>query len=346
MSGAATEPAGHDPSGAPDPPAADRAPVLDVVANAVPPGDAVPGWAAASPARRVATLARLTVVAAWRQDPFAKAAQSAFWQTLSLPPLLLGLLGCVGYLGDWVGAPLVQRLRDEILTFADTVFTHQVVVDIIRPTVADTLSQGKAEVASLGFVLSLWAGSSAVSCYVDAITAAYGQKAVRHEVWQRLFALLLYLAGLVVAVVTLPLLALGPDVLPRLVPAAHRAAAEQVVGASYYPVVGLLLLLTLTTLYKLAPPHKLPWHRGLPGAVAAMVLFLVASVGLRGYIGWIGSTGYTYGALATPIAFLLFAFFAGLATVLGAHLNATVQRLWPAKAVRRWRRLLRAARGL
>ncbi|GAA3518150.1 hypothetical protein GCM10022220_68190 [Actinocatenispora rupis] len=291
-------------------------------------------------------MLRLTVVAAWRQDPFAKAAQSAFWLTLSLPPLLLGLLGCVGYLGDWVGAPLVEELRDEILTFANAVFTHQVVVDIIRPTVADTLSHGKAEVASLGFVLSLWAGSSAMSCYVDAITAAYGQKSVRHEVWQRLFALLLNLAGLIVAVVTLPLLALGPDVLPRLVPVAHRQGVEDIVGASYYPVVGLLLILALTTLYKLAPPHKLPWHRGLPGAVTAMASFLVASIGLRAYIGWIGSTGYTYGALATPIAFLLFAFFAGLATVLGAHLNATVQRLWPAKTVRWSRRLLRRARGL
>jgi len=31
--------------------------------------------------------------------------------------------------------------------------------------------------------------------------------------------------------------------------------------------------------------------------------------GLRVYLRWITSTGYTYGALSTPIAFLLFAFF-------------------------------------
>ena len=45
---------------------------------------------------------------------------------------------------------------------------------------------------------------------------------------------------------------------------------------------------------------------------------------------WITSTGYTYGALATPIAFLLFAFFLGFAIMIGAELNAAIQEEWPA----------------
>ena len=51
-------------------------------------------------------------------------------------------------------------------------------------------------------------------------------------------------------------------------------------------------------------------------------MFLVATLGLRVYLTWITATGYTYGALATPIAFLLFAFFLGFAIMLGAELNA------------------------
>ena len=51
-------------------------------------------------------------------------------------------------------------------------------------------------------------------------------------------------------------------------------------------------------------------------------MFLVATVGLRIYLTYITSTGYTYGALATPIAFLLFAFFLGFAIMIGAELNA------------------------
>ena len=59
---------------------------------------------------------------------------------------------------------------------------------------------------------------------------------------------------------------------------------------------------------------------------------MIATLGLRIYLRWITSTGYTYGALATPIAFLLFAFFGGFAIMLGAELNAAIQEEFPAPA--------------
>jgi membrane protein len=91
------------------------------------------------------------------------------------------------------------------------------------------------------------------------------------------------------------------------------------------------LILALTTLYKLALPAKPPWHRGLPGAVLAAVVFLCGATGLRVYINWLTGTGYTYGALAAPIAFLLATFFIGMAIVVGAHFNAAIQHYWPKK---------------
>jgi membrane protein len=70
-------------------------------------------------------------------------------------------------------------------------------------------------------------------------------------------------------------------------------------------------------------------------------VFVTATLGLRFYLKWITSTGYTYGALATPIAFLLFAFFGGFAVMFGAELNAAIQEEFPAQAthahrLRRW----------
>ena len=67
----------------------------------------------------------------------------------------------------------------------------------------------------------------------------------------------------------------------------------------------------------------------MPGALLAAAVFLLGATGLRVYLDWLTSTGYTYGALAAPIAFLLGTFFIGLAIVLGAHLNASIQSLWP-----------------
>ncbi len=294
-------------------------------------------------ARAPLRLVGRTVSKAWYDNIFSESAAAAFWQTLSLPPLLLGLLGSLGFVGDWFGPEVVDAVQDKIVGFSDTVFSENVVNQIIGPTVADILTQGRTRIVSVAFVLSLWAGSSALASLVDSITLAYGQYLVRNAVWQRTFALLLYLVSLVLAVVILPVIALGPEWLPTLFPAGLRDDVATLIRVFYYPATGLVLVLALACLYKVALPRKLPWHRGLPGALLAMVVFLCSSVGLRLYITWVTSTGYTYGALATPIAFLLFAFFIGFAVISGAQFNNAIQEMWPARRTRRerrrWRRL-------
>ncbi|GLY69773.1 YihY/virulence factor BrkB family protein [Amycolatopsis taiwanensis] len=291
------------------------------------------------PARKGARLLiTRTLGKAWDGNIFAESAEAAFWQTLSLPPLLLGLLGSLGFMRDWFGEGFVNTVHDRIISFCHRVFTNNVVTQIIEPTVNDILTTGKGEIVSVGFLISLWAGSSAMSSFVDAITVAHDQYGVRNEVWQRIFALLLYLAGLILLVIGLPLIAIGPDLLADFFPDDWKPTVSNWTSALYYPVLGVVLVLALATLYKLALPRRLPWHRGLPGAVLAMVIFLLSSVGLRIYLTWITSTGYTYGALATPIAWLLFTFFIGLAVVGGAYFNSAIQELWPAKMTRRQRR--------
>jgi membrane protein len=282
-----------------------------------------------------------TLGKAWDDDIFSAAAQAAFWQALSLPPLFLALLGSLGYVGEWFGPETVEVVEDKIIAFSRRVFTPEVVDQIIAPTADSILSQGRADVVSVGFVIALWAGSSAVASIVDSITDAHGQKLVRHPVWQRIFSLLVYLFALVVAVFTLPIIALGPDLLPQVLPEAWQPTAVSIVNAFYYPGAGLLLVLVLTALYKVALPHTLPWRRLLPGALLAMVVFIASTTGLRVYIAVLTSTGYTYGALATPIAFLLFAFLLGLSIVLGAHLNNALEEVWPSRPTRRQRRLHR-----
>jgi membrane protein len=288
-------------------------------------------------------LLKRTWEKAWEGNLFSEAAEAAFWQILSMPPLLLGLLGSLGYVAQWLGQDVIESVHSSIIEWSNTAFSSNVVRDIIAPTVDDILRHGRGEILTVGFLISLWAGSSAMSSFVDAITVAHDQYGVRNEVWQRIFALLLYMASLVLLVIGLPILALGPDILPKLFPVTWREEISLWVNGFYYPALGVIIVLALATLYKLALPRKLPWHRGLPGAMLAMIVFLLSSIGLRLYISWITTTGYTYGALATPIAFLLFAFFLGLAIIIGAYFNAAIQEMWPARMTRRqrrrWRRL-------
>ncbi|NEW43711.1 YihY/virulence factor BrkB family protein [Nocardia cyriacigeorgica] len=284
--------------------------------------------------RQTWRLVARVAVKAWQDSIFAKSAAAAFWQTMSLAPLLLGVLGSLGYVGGLFGPDTVEIVESKILTFSRDLFNPTVVHDLIEPTVRDVLGRGRAAFVSVGFVLSLWAGSSAMSTFVDAIVEAHDQQDARHPVWQRIFALLLYVQFLVAAVFILPLIALGPVLIGRALPDGWREPGLRLIDTFYYPGVGLLLIVGLTTLYKLALHTSLPWHRLFGGALVAGVFFMAASEGLRRYLGWVTRTGVSYGALATPIAFLLFTFFLAFAVIVGAEFNAAVQEFWPARATR------------
>ncbi|WP_225535511.1 YihY/virulence factor BrkB family protein [Tsukamurella tyrosinosolvens] len=276
-----------------------------------------------------------TVVKSWDDSIVGHSAQAAFWTTLSLAPLLLALMGLIGYVANWFGPDTIGVIHDRLISFGLRVFTPNVVDEIIRPMVDGVLQQGRGDVVSVGFILALWAGSSALSSYVDSISMAHDQHTVRNPVYQRLFALVLYLEFLVIAVFTLPLVALGPSFIIKYIPASWHPAVAQLIDFGYLPFVVLMLVGGLALLYRQALPRPLPWYRHVPGAALAALIFLVASTGLRVYLSFIASgSGISYGALATPIAFLLFTFFLGFAVMVGAEFNAALQDRWPAREIR------------
>ncbi|WP_132993539.1 YihY/virulence factor BrkB family protein [Gordonia zhaorongruii] len=280
--------------------------------------------------RSVPKLAWRTIVKAWDDSIIGWAAQAAFWQALSLPPLLLGVLGSLGYIGGWFGPDTIEIITQRILSFADRTFTDQVVNDLIAPTVENVLGRGRVTIMSLSFILSLWAGSSAMSCFVSSIVHAHDQHEVRNPVWQRIFALIIYLFFLVMSILVLPLVALGPTYLRSVVPDGWGPAVSELVDWLYFPFVGVLLIGALSALYRFALPFPPPRRRLVPGAILAGVGFWLATYVLRAYLTTLTQTGYTYGALATPIAFLLFTFFLGFAIVAGAEFNAAIDEMWPA----------------
>lgn len=282
------------------------------------------------------TLVR-TLSKSWDDSIFSESAQAAFWCALSLPPLLLGMLGSLAYIAPLFGPDVLPTIENQLIRTANSFFSSNVVNEIIAPTVSDIVKGARGEVVSLGFVISLWAGSSAISAFVDSIVEAHDQTPLRHPVRQRFYALGLYVVMLVFAVGTAPLLALGPRKVATLIPDEWDA----VLRFGYWPALFLSLMVAVNILYRVSLPKPLPSHRLILGSILATVVFLVTTLGLRVYLTWITSTGYTYGALATPIAFLLFAFFLGFAIMLGAELNAAIQEEWPAspthaKRVRLW----------
>ncbi|WP_235927911.1 YihY/virulence factor BrkB family protein [Goekera deserti] len=279
-----------------------------------------------------------TVAKAWSDRILGLSAEASFWQVLSVPPLLIGLLGSLGYLGSFIGDGRVQEIEDRLVELSAEALTPSVVTSLVQPTLDDILNSGRADIVSLGFLITLWAGSSGTATFVNTIVIAYDQRDVRGPIRTRLLALLLFVVGLVVAVVTLPVLVLGRGLLVDVLPDRWQDTATVLVNAVYWPLVLVGLVLALTSFFHVALPRRIPWHRHLPGAVFAVAFFLVAATLLRSYVADILTTALPYGALATPIAILLFCFFLGMSILLGAEMNATIEARWPSLQRRHERR--------
>ena len=283
-------------------------------------------------------LVASTVARAWHDRVLGLAAEAGFWQLLSLPSMLLGIVGIIGFFSGSLGPATIHDIEDAILRGARHVIVPSAVDSTVKPALDRILAGGRADVVSISFMVSLWTGSSAMATYVNTITIAYGLRHHRHAVRSRMLALVLYIAFVVAGVVLLPLLVLGPGLIVRLTPKNWHHAMHIILSIGYWPVVVLITLSLLATLYHLSVPVRTPWRRALPGAVVGLILWVAGSFVLRIWLTWAFRSTATYGPLSAPVAVLVFLYLTALAILLGAELNAEIDRLWPLRATTEARR--------
>src|SRR3954451_24017848 len=160
--------------------------------------------AAVAPAGRrgrlatVGGLVKSTLRRAWGDRVLGLAAEAGFWTLLSLPSMLLAILGGVGYFSGALGADTLQNLQDALVRGAKHVIVPDAVESTVRPALDRILSGGRLDVVSISFIVSLWTGSSAMATYVNTITIAYGLRHKRNALRSRLLALWLYIGFVVV----------------------------------------------------------------------------------------------------------------------------------------------------
>jgi membrane protein len=277
-------------------------------------------------------LVRSTAAAAFRYRVTGLAAEAAFFALLSLPPLVIGLVGTMGHFRGALGEPTITEIRSWVIDKAGTILTGPTVDSVVVPLVDDVIKGGRVDFISISFLISLWAGSRALNVYVDTITIAYGLSGIRGIVRTRLRAFFLYLVGLLIMLVVIPLLVAGPTLVKRALP-----DTTPLVQLLYWPVVVTMSILFLALLYHMSVPVRTAWWREVPGAVIAMVIWILGSVVLRVYLAGSLSGVSVYGSMAASIALLAWLYVAALAVLIGAALNAEIDKLWPSAGTARAR---------
>ena len=255
------------------------------------------------------------------------AAEAALFTLISLPALLLALIGSLGFVAATLGPEGTQEFTELVLGIPESFLSDPTYAAYER-AVNTVLAQTQGRVVSISLVLSIWTGSRAINRYLETITIAYGVPP-RSGWRRRLLALGMTLGAMVGAVALLPPMVFGPRLVEWLAPDAVADTTLRVLDVMFWPSVIVLVLAALATLYHVGVPWQTPWRRDLPGAVLAVALWLIASAGLRAYLTMSASTDAVFSQLAVPIAVVLWLYLTAFAVLLGAEFNAAIERMWP-----------------
>jgi membrane protein len=265
-----------------------------------------------------------TVSSCLRYRVTGLAAEAAFFAVLSVPPLVFALAGAIGYVTNQFDPGQVDQMRDAVLDFAGRALTERAVDGVIRPTLNDVLRGGRFDVISLGFVLALWSGSRALNVFIDTITIMHGLGGDRGIVKTRALSFMLYVFALITGVAAIPLMLAGPRLVADSLPERFDFLLT-----FYWPVVGVICICFLATLYHVSVPVRTRWRFNLPGAVFSLFMWIVGSYLLR----WLLTATATdsrsiYGPLAAPIAVLLWLYLVAIAVLIGAAVNAAFDKVF------------------
>ncbi len=239
-----------------------------------------------------------------------RAAAVAYYGLLAIFPLLLFLIS--------VGSVLLSRtdVRSALEEFLIRAIPVPEVLQFVEQTIDQTLSiRGSVGVISL--LVLLWSASSLFANLETSLNVIW--KAPRRLVWhRRLLGLLavMILAGLFIVTIFLSTLQAlpfmeGSSMLDNLDPWVTILAAT----------------LFFWLIYRWLPNDKVPAVPSLAGGALAGVAWVIAQAGFRWYLtSGLSNLGAVYGALASLIGLILWAFITGLILYVGAVFSTVLQR--------------------
>ncbi|NUT96801.1 MAG: YihY/virulence factor BrkB family protein [Saccharothrix sp.] len=249
------------------------------------------------------------------------AAAVTYYAVLSLFPGILLLTSLLGLLGP----DATQSIKDS-LDLLGPGEAKDLIIDGI-----DNLQKSSAiagPLAIIGLVTALWSASGYVGAFMRAANSIYDVEEGR-PFWK---VIPLRLALTIGVVVLLALTGLGVTLTGGI---AEWLGEVLGVGSTFvtvwdiakWPVLFLLASLAIGLLFWASPNVRQPsWLWITPGGVLAVLAWALASTGFALYVANAGSYNKTYGSLAGVIIFLVWLWISNLALLLGAELDAELER--------------------
>jgi membrane protein len=249
------------------------------------------------------------------------AAALTYYAVLSLFPGLLVLVSLLGLVGASATQPLIDNIGAVAPGQAKDIATTAL------QGLQDSRSSGGV-LAIVGLAGALWSASNYVGAFIRASNAIYEVDEGR-PFWK---VRPLQLGVTIVMVLALALCALAVVLTGPLAEAVGDvvglgSTAVAVWNIAKWPAIAIVFMAMLAFLYYAAPNVRHPRFRWVsPGAIVAVGIWLAASAAFAFYVANFGSYNKIYGTLGGVIVFLTWLWISNIAVLLGAELNAEVER--------------------
>jgi membrane protein len=270
----------------------------------------------------LATVKR--TVTEFREDNMSDwAAALTYYGLLSLFPALIALVSIVGLVGDPVST---TRTITEIVTKLGPSSAADTFAEPIKSITSHRSAAGILLV--VGLATALWSASGYVGAFMRAANVIYETPEGRPFWKLRPLQILVTLVMLLLlAAVALSLVLTGPVVDAVAGPLGVGSTAVSIWNIAKWPVLLAVVVTMFAVLFYASPNVKLAGFRWVtPGALFAIVLWLIASAAFAFYVANFGSYDKTYGALGGVVCLLVWFWITNVALLLGMELNSERER--------------------
>ena len=261
-------------------------------------------------------------VSEFREDNLTDwAAALTYYAVLAIFPALIALVSILGLAGQDATRPLLDNLGAVAPGPAKDIFTSA-----IENITANQASSAFA--LAFGIAGALWSASGYVGAFSRASNAIYEVEEGR-PFWK--------LKPLQIAITALMIILLALCAIAVVVSGPLAEQVGNIVGAgdaavtaweiAKWPVIVVVVISLFAILYWAAPNVRQPAFKWItPGGMLAVLIWVAVSALFAFYVSQFGSYNKTYGTLAGPVIFLVWLWLTNIAMLLGAELNAELER--------------------
>lgn len=202
----------------------------------------------------------------------------------------------------------------------------------LAPAVERLVGQGQevaeSKLLPFGIVFfAIWSASGVAWTLLEALNIVHEVEETR-PLWKRFVLSIVFAPVLAVAVIVgAGLLLIGPRLSERFV--GQIGLDEGFVALWWWlriPVALLLLVVAVSTIYHFVPNTHRPFRYVVLGAVAAVIVWALASLGFSFYLSNFANYGVIYGSLGAAVALLIYLYLSATALLLGAEVNEAIYR--------------------